>query len=54
MKIKIKVKQAYEAKMTPEELEGHLKMKNTGAGVTKNKKKITPRKEKHKGEKHYE
>ena len=38
MKIKIKVKQHYQAKMTAEELQEHLKMKRSGASKTKNGK----------------
>lgn len=45
--IKIQPKQHYQAKMTPDELQAHLKMKRNGASTTKNGKKYT-RKEKHK------
>lgn len=38
MKIKIQPKQHYQAKMTPEELQAHLKMKRSGASKTKNGK----------------
>ena len=38
MKIKIQPKQHYQAKMTPEELQEHLKMKRSGASKTNNGK----------------
>ena len=38
MKIKIQPKQHYQAKMTSEELQEHLKMKRSGASKTKNGK----------------
>lgn len=47
MKIKIKVKQHHESKMTPEELQSHLKSMRNGVATHKNKKAYT-RKPKHK------
>lgn len=38
MKIVIKPKQHYQAKMTPEELQAHLQMLRNGASKTKNGK----------------
>lgn len=38
MTITIKPKQHYQSKMTPEELQAHLKMKRNGASTTKNGK----------------
>ena len=46
MKIKIQPKQHYQAKMTPEELQEHLKMCRNGASQTKNGKDYH-RREKH-------
>ena len=48
MKIIVKPIQHYEAKMTPDELQEHLKMRNRGASKTKNKKGLHPRQNKHK------
>ena len=49
MKIVIKPKQHYQAKMSPEELQAHLQMARTGASKTKNGKAYR-RHEKHKRE----
>ena len=48
MKVIVKAIQHYEAKMTPAELQEHLKMRNRGASKTKNKKGLHPRQYKHK------
>ena len=45
--VKIKSKQHYQMKMSPEELQEHLKMKRNGAYTTKNGKAYT-RKSKYK------
>lgn len=47
MKIIIKPRQHYQAKMSPEELQAHLQMARTGASKTKNGKAYR-RHEKHK------
>ena len=47
MKITIKPKQHYQAKMSPDELQAHLQMARTGASKTKNGKAYR-RHEKHK------
>lgn len=46
MRIKIQLKQHHESKMTPEELQEHLKMCRNGASTTKNGKRYV-RKPKH-------
>lgn len=52
MKITIKPKQHYQAKMSPEELQAHIQMARTGASRTKNGKAYR-RHDKHKrGNKH--
>lgn len=52
MKITIKPRQHYQAKMSPEELQAHLQMARTGASRTKNGKAYR-RHDKHKrGNKH--
>lgn len=38
MKIKIKPRQHHESKMTPDELQEHIKMMQRGASMTKNGK----------------
>lgn len=38
MTVTIKLKQHYQSKMSPEELQEHLKMKRNGASTTKNGK----------------
>lgn len=43
MKVIVKPVQHYQAKMTPAELQEHLKMRNCGASKTKNKKSMHPR-----------
>ena len=48
MKVIVKAIQHYEAKMTPDELQEHLKMRNRGASKTKNKKGMHPRQSKYK------
>ena len=48
MKVIITPVQHYQAKMTPAELQEHLKMRNRGASKTKNKKGLHPRQMKHK------
>ena len=48
MKIIVKAVQHYESKMTPAELQEHLKMRNRGASQTKNKKGMHPRQNKYK------
>lgn len=48
MKVIVKPVQHYQAKMTPAELQEHLKMRNCGASKTKNKKGMHPRQMKHK------
>lgn len=48
MKVIVKAVQHYEAKMTPDELQEHLKMRNRGASKTKNKKGLHPRQSKYK------
>lgn len=48
MKIIVKPVQHYQAKMTPAELQEHLKMRNCGASKPKNKKGMHPRQMKHK------
>ena len=48
MKVIIKAVQHYESKMTPAELQEHLKMRSRGASKTKNKKGMHPRQMKHK------
>lgn len=47
IKLKIQPKQHYQAKMTPDELQEHLKMCRSGASKTKNGKAYS-RKDKHK------
>ena len=48
MKVIVTPVQHYQAKMTPTELQEHLKMKNCGASKTKNKKGMHPRQMKYK------
>lgn len=48
MKVIVTPVQHYQAKMTPAELQEHLKMRNRGASKTKNKKRLHPRQMKHK------
>lgn len=48
MKVIVKAVQHYQAKMTPAELQEHLKMRNRGASKTKSKKRMHPRQHKHK------
>lgn len=48
MKVIIKAVQHYEAKMTPDELQEHLKMRSRGASKTKNKKGMHSRQMKYK------
>lgn len=48
MKVIVTPVQHYQAKMTPDELQEHLKMRNRGASKTKNKKGMHPRQHKHK------
>jgi hypothetical protein len=48
MKVIVKAVQHYESKMTPDELQEHLKMRSRGASKTKNKKGLHPRQHKHK------
>ena len=48
MKVIVTRVQHYQAKMTPAELQEHLKMKNRGTSKTKNKKGMHPRQMKHK------
>lgn len=48
MKVTVKPVQHYEAKMTPAELQEHLKMRNRGASKTKNKKGMHTRQHKYK------
>lgn len=45
MKVIVKPVQHYQAKMTPAELQEHLKMRNCGASKTKSKKACTHVKE---------
>ena len=47
IKLKIQPKQHYQAKMTPDELQEHLKMCRSGTSKTKNGKAYS-RKDKHK------
>ena len=48
MKITVTPVQHYQAKMTPAELQEHLKMRNRGASKTKNKKGMHSRQMKYK------
>lgn len=48
MKVIVTPVQHYQAKMTPAELQEHLKMKNRGASKTKSKKGMHPRQRKYK------
>lgn len=48
MKVIVKPVQHYQAKMTPAELQEHLKMRNRGASQTKNKKAMHSRQRKYK------
>jgi len=48
MKVIVKPVQHYESKMTPDELQEHLKMRNRGASKTKNKKGMHSRQMKYK------
>ena len=48
MKIIVKPIQHYEAKMTPDELQEHLKMRNRGSSKTKSKKGMHSRQMKYK------
>lgn len=48
MKVIVQPVQHYEAKMTPAELQEHLKMRSRGASKTKNKKGMHPRQRKYK------
>jgi len=48
MKVIVQPVQHYQAKMTPAELQEHLKMRSRGASKTKNKKGLHPRQRKYK------
>lgn len=48
MKVIVKAVQHYESKMTPDELQEHLKMRSRGASKTKNKKGMHTRQMKYK------